>query len=89
MKWSPIPTREKEKFLYDHGGKLAIELGLKNTIAGAPSKIMKNFYACEDCHSAFKLISEIVKSEIVCIIITNSMFQRWFLFIKIYISVSF
>ncbi|KAL5802154.1 hypothetical protein ACOSQ3_030612 [Xanthoceras sorbifolium] len=56
---------EKERFLYRHSEKLALVFGLMNTPPGTPIRIMKNLRVCEDCHTAFKLISEIVNREIV------------------------
>lgn len=60
-----IEEKEKEKFLYRHSEKLALTFGLMNTPPGTPIRIMKNLRVCEDCHAAFKLISEIVNREIV------------------------
>ncbi|XP_044487883.1 pentatricopeptide repeat-containing protein At4g21065-like [Mangifera indica] len=60
-----LEEKEKEKFLYKHSEKLALAFGLINTISGTPIRIMKNLRVCEDCHAAFKLISEIVNREIV------------------------
>ncbi|MCD7456042.1 hypothetical protein HAX54_030516 [Datura stramonium] len=56
---------EKEKYLYRHSEKLALVFGLMNTKPGETIRIMKNLRVCEDCHAAFKVISEIVKREIV------------------------
>ncbi|KAJ4725320.1 Pentatricopeptide repeat [Melia azedarach] len=60
-----IEEKEKEKFLNRHSEKLALTFGLMNTPPGTPIRIMKNLRVCEDCHAAFKLISEIVNREIV------------------------
>lgn len=60
-----IEEGEKVKFVSRHSEKLALVFGLMNTPAGTPIRIMKNLRICEDCHSAFKLISAIVNREIV------------------------
>lgn len=60
-----VDEKEKEKFLYRHSEKLALVFGLMNTEHGETIRIMKNLRVCEDCHAAFKLISEIVNREIV------------------------
>ncbi|KAM7250864.1 hypothetical protein ACFE04_022747 [Oxalis oulophora] len=60
-----IEEKEKEKFLFRHSEKLALVFGLINTERGTPIRIMKNLRVCEDCHSAFKLISSIVNRKIV------------------------
>lgn len=48
-----------------HSEKLALVFGLMRTPKGEPIRIMKNLRVCEDCHSAFKLISRIVDREII------------------------
>ncbi|KAK7305258.1 hypothetical protein VNO77_43160 [Canavalia gladiata] len=60
-----VEDKEKEKFLFRHSEKLALVYGLMNTKPGMPIRIMKNLRVCEDCHAAFKLISEIENREIV------------------------
>jgi pentatricopeptide repeat protein len=60
-----IEENEKEKFLFRHSEKLALAFGLMKTPSGRPIRIMKNLRVCEDCHAAFKLISETVDREIV------------------------
>lgn len=60
-----VEEKEKEKFLYRHSEKLALIFGLMNTAPGETIRIMKNLRVCEDCHAAFKLISQIVEREIV------------------------
>lgn len=60
-----VEENEKEKVIYRHSEKLAVVFGLMNTPNGTPIRIMKNLRVCEDCHAALKLISEIVKREIV------------------------
>ncbi|KAM7504316.1 hypothetical protein LguiB_003220 [Lonicera macranthoides] len=60
-----VEENEKEKVIYRHSEKLAVVFGLMNTPNETPIRIMKNLRVCEDCHAALKLISEIVKREIV------------------------
>ncbi|XP_027148531.1 pentatricopeptide repeat-containing protein At5g66520-like [Coffea eugenioides] len=60
-----IEEAEKEKILYHHSEKLALVFGIINTPPGETIRIMKNLRVCEDCHAAFKLISDVVNREIV------------------------
>ncbi|XP_016476882.1 pentatricopeptide repeat-containing protein At5g66520-like [Nicotiana tabacum] len=60
-----MEENEKEKYLYRHSEKLALVFGLMTTKPGETIRIMKNLRVCEDCHAAFKVISEIAKREIV------------------------
>ncbi|KAL5718413.1 hypothetical protein ACHQM5_011317 [Ranunculus cassubicifolius] len=60
-----MDEEEKVQVVYRHSEKLAVVFGLINTPTGTPIRIMKNLRVCEDCHAALKLISEIVKREIV------------------------
>ncbi|XP_026406496.1 pentatricopeptide repeat-containing protein At5g66520-like [Papaver somniferum] len=55
----------KVQVLYRHSEKLATMFGLMKTPPGTTIRIMKNLRVCEDCHSALKLISDIVDREIV------------------------
>ncbi|KAI3939324.1 hypothetical protein MKW98_022192 [Papaver atlanticum] len=55
----------KVQVLYRHSEKLAIMFGLMKTPPGTTIRIMKNLRVCEDCHSSFKLISDIIDREIV------------------------
>ncbi|KAL1534986.1 pentatricopeptide repeat-containing protein-like protein [Salvia divinorum] len=56
---------EKEKYVFGHSEKLALVFGLINLPPRETVRIFKNLRVCEDCHAAFKLLSEIVKREIV------------------------
>lgn len=56
---------EKEKYVFRHSEKLALVFGLLNLPPRETVRIFKNLRVCEDCHAAFKLLSEIVKREIV------------------------
>ncbi|XP_071720463.1 pentatricopeptide repeat-containing protein At5g66520-like [Rutidosis leptorrhynchoides] len=60
-----IEESEKVRFLYGHSEKLAVVFGLINTVKGTTIRVMKNLRVCEDCHAAFKVMSEIVDREIV------------------------
>lgn len=60
-----ICEEEKEHLLNMHSEKLAIAFGLISTVPGTPLRIVKNLRICEDCHSATKLISQIVGREII------------------------
>ncbi|CAL0300135.1 unnamed protein product [Lupinus luteus] len=60
-----IEEEEKETALKQHSEKLALAFGLIRTEAGTTLHIVKNLRVCEDCHSAFKLISQIYSREII------------------------
>eukprot|EP01018_Ginkgo_biloba_P040139 Gb_11688 [translate_table: standard] len=60
-----VEVEVKEHMLCNHSEKQAIAFGLINTSPGTPIRIMKNLRACGDCHSAAKLISKIVRREII------------------------
>jgi pentatricopeptide repeat protein len=60
-----IEEEEKEAELQYHSEKLAIAFGLINTKPGTTIHVVKNLRMCEDCHSAFKLISQVYVREIV------------------------
>lgn len=52
-----IDEQSKKRALAEHSEKLAIAFGLLVTPARSTLRITKNLRACEDCHSAIKLIS--------------------------------
>ncbi|XP_075503746.1 pentatricopeptide repeat-containing protein At5g66520-like [Primulina tabacum] len=60
-----MEEKEKEKFLFSHSEKLALVFGLINMKPGETIRIFKNLRVCEDCHTALKLISGIVRREVV------------------------
>ncbi|XP_072978266.1 pentatricopeptide repeat-containing protein At5g46460, mitochondrial [Typha angustifolia] len=60
-----VDDEQKEAALTYHSEKLAIAFGLLSTVDGSTIRVMKNLRVCGDCHSAIKLISEIVRREIV------------------------
>jgi hypothetical protein len=55
----------KQHILSQHSEKLAIAFGLISTPCGATIRIFKNLRVCDDCHTATKFISKIVKREII------------------------
>lgn len=60
-----IDEEEKEDALSVHSEKLAIAFGLISTSEGTTIRIVKNLRVCNDCHDATKIISQIVKREII------------------------
>ncbi|KAK8563549.1 hypothetical protein V6N13_006251 [Hibiscus sabdariffa] len=60
-----IDEEEKETVVSYHSEKLALAFGLVNSSTGETIRIMKNLRVCGDCHSAFKLLSEIYSREII------------------------
>ena len=55
----------KEQILRHHSEKLAIAFALINTPEYSTLRIMKNLRVCNDCHTAIKYISKLVKREII------------------------
>eukprot|EP01018_Ginkgo_biloba_P019690 Gb_04886 [translate_table: standard] len=60
-----VEEEVKEHILCSHSEKLAIAFGLINTSPRTPIRITKNLRVCGDCHSATKLISKLVRREII------------------------
>ncbi|KAF8679161.1 hypothetical protein HU200_045927 [Digitaria exilis] len=60
-----IDEHSKERALAEHSEKLAIAFGLLTTPAGSTLRITKNLRACEDCHSAIKLISLVYDRKLI------------------------
>ncbi|XP_057815875.1 pentatricopeptide repeat-containing protein At3g24000, mitochondrial-like [Cryptomeria japonica] len=60
-----VEEEEKGLFLGHHSEKLAIAFGLLNTPPGTTIRVVKNLRVCANCHTAIKLISNIVTREIV------------------------
>ncbi|CAL0327811.1 unnamed protein product [Lupinus luteus] len=56
---------QKEHNLWNHSERIALAYGLINTAEGSPLRIFKNLRVCGDCHSVFKLVSEIVGRKII------------------------
>ncbi|XAR73318.1 hypothetical protein NMG60_11007239 [Bertholletia excelsa] len=55
----------KEQILRHHSEKLAIAFGLLKTPENTTLRIMKNLRVCDDCHTAIKFISKLVRREII------------------------
>ncbi|GAA0167489.1 hypothetical protein LIER_22413 [Lithospermum erythrorhizon] len=55
----------KEQILKRHSEKLAIAFGLINTPEYSTLRVMKNLRVCNDCHTAIKFISKLVRREII------------------------
>ncbi|KAK8585525.1 hypothetical protein V6N13_050503 [Hibiscus sabdariffa] len=57
--------QEKERQLFWHSERLAVAYGLLKSVPGTTIRIVKNLRVCGDCHIVLKLVSDIVKREIV------------------------
>ncbi|KAJ4960091.1 hypothetical protein NE237_020001 [Protea cynaroides] len=60
-----VEEEEKEQMLKYHSEKLAVAFGILTIPPGRPIRVIKNLRVCEDCHSAIKHISMIVKRLII------------------------
>ncbi|CAI0423021.1 unnamed protein product [Linum tenue] len=61
-----IEDDQKERHLWVHSERLALAFGLIKTPSGSsPIRIIKNLRICADCHAVMKLISKIVKRDII------------------------
>ncbi|VAH67700.1 unnamed protein product [Triticum turgidum subsp. durum] len=60
-----VDEEQKARMLWVHSERLALAYGLVMTLPGHPIRIMKNLRSCLDCHAIFKVISKIVKQEII------------------------
>ncbi|OWM73670.1 pentatricopeptide repeat-containing protein At2g27610 [Punica granatum] len=60
-----VEEEHKEAILSQHSERLALAFGLISTSSEAPIQIMKNLRVCRDCHTVFKMVSEIEGREIV------------------------
>ncbi|XP_054802984.1 pentatricopeptide repeat-containing protein At5g15340, mitochondrial [Prosopis cineraria] len=60
-----MELEEVEQVLFTHSEKLALCFGLISTRSCSPLYIFKNLRICLDCHSAFKIASDIYDREIV------------------------
>lgn len=59
-----VEEQEKEQILCGHSEKLAVVLGLLNTLPGSSLRVIKNLRICGDCHSVIKFISRFERREI-------------------------
>lgn len=55
----------KEEQLFLHSERLAVALGLLKAVPGMMIRVVKNLRVCGDCHTVLKLVSSIVRREIV------------------------
>ncbi|KAL5781359.1 hypothetical protein ACOSP7_006388 [Xanthoceras sorbifolium] len=60
-----MEQQEKEKQLFWHSERLAVAYGLLKSVPGTVIRIVKNLRVCGDCHTVLKLVSSIVKREII------------------------
>ncbi|KAI4304016.1 hypothetical protein MLD38_039584 [Melastoma candidum] len=60
-----VEEEDKDHILNYHSEKLAVAFGIIKSEAGSTITVMKNLRICCDCHSAFKLISDIYRRRIV------------------------
>ncbi|XP_031479655.1 pentatricopeptide repeat-containing protein At3g26782, mitochondrial-like [Nymphaea colorata] len=60
-----IDEKLKEHIIMYHSEKLAIAFGILNTRRGEKIRISKNLRICDDCHTYSKLISKVMKRELV------------------------
>ncbi|KAF3787079.1 Pentatricopeptide repeat-containing protein [Nymphaea thermarum] len=60
-----MDKEQKEQNLWHHSEKLALAFGLSNSPAGSTLRIFKNLRVCGDCHTVFKLVSQVTGSRIV------------------------
>ncbi|QHO52567.1 pentatricopeptide repeat-containing protein At3g63370, chloroplastic-like [Arachis hypogaea] len=60
-----VSEEEKTQMLYRHSERLALSYGLLVTPNGTPIRITKNLRICDDCHTFFKIASEICQRPLV------------------------
>ncbi|XP_042050783.1 pentatricopeptide repeat-containing protein At4g14050, mitochondrial-like [Salvia splendens] len=60
-----LQHQEKERQLFWHSERSALAYGLLKSAPGASIRIMKNLRVCGDCHTVFKLISNVVGRELI------------------------
>ncbi|XP_040377619.1 pentatricopeptide repeat-containing protein At4g37170 [Oryza brachyantha] len=60
-----VEDEQKEQDIGYHSERLAVAFGIIATPEGAPIKVFKNLRICGDCHTAIKLISQMVQREII------------------------
>ncbi|TKY66588.1 Pentatricopeptide repeat-containing protein [Spatholobus suberectus] len=56
---------QKEHNLWNHSERIALAFGLINSPEGSPLRIFKNLRVCGDCHSVFKMVSQIIGRKII------------------------
>jgi len=60
-----IDQEGKEDILHAHGERLAVAYGLLNSPARSTIRVINNYRVCPDCHTALKIISELVGRELI------------------------
>ncbi|RRT56729.1 hypothetical protein B296_00031751 [Ensete ventricosum] len=60
-----LEEEEKEMAMMHHSEKLALAFGLVRAQHGSTLRIVKNLRMCVDCHTFFKLVSEVYQRKIV------------------------
>lgn len=65
MVFHDMEDEEKEVSLAHHSEKLAIAFAFLSLPEGVPIRVMKNLRVCDDCHVAIKLMSKVIRREIV------------------------
>ena len=60
-----VGDEHKEEYLSYHREQLAVAFGLISSPPGATIRIMKNLCACNECHTALKLISNVTGQKII------------------------
>nr|GEX47448.1 pentatricopeptide repeat-containing protein At2g27610 [Tanacetum cinerariifolium] len=60
-----VEDEHKEDILFRHSERLAVAFGLISTPKGTLLQILKNLRVCGDCHTVFKILSQIEEREIV------------------------
>ncbi|XP_057546970.1 putative pentatricopeptide repeat-containing protein At3g23330 [Amaranthus tricolor] len=70
-----VDEEYKRSLLFSHSERLAIAFGIISTPKGATIRITKNIRVCNDCHTAIKFMSKIVRREII--VRDNSRFHHF------------
>ncbi|KAG1331656.1 Pentatricopeptide repeat [Cocos nucifera] len=60
-----VEEEDKEHILKLHSEKLAVAYGITRLHDGLPIRIIKNLRMCNDCHVAFKFITQVCKRMII------------------------
>ncbi|CAH9105244.1 unnamed protein product [Cuscuta epithymum] len=60
-----VDEEQKHDLFFAHSERIAIAFAMINTPAGTSIRVTKNLGVCVDCHTATKLISKIMRREIV------------------------
>ncbi|KAK4768528.1 hypothetical protein SAY87_003669 [Trapa incisa] len=60
-----MEQQEKERQLFWHSERLALAYGLIKSVPGSVIRIVKNLRVCADCHTVLKVVSDIVRREII------------------------